>query len=72
MPSVHTIPLILISSLIGLLLGLIAWGGWRARRRGLNHVPSGSHDEILLGLLILAAFAMGVFLTYALLSLNFR
>lgn len=70
MPSAHIIPLILISSLIGLLLGLIAWGGWRARRRELNHIQTGSHDEILLGLLILAAFAMGVFLTYALFGLN--
>jgi hypothetical protein len=66
MPSAHIIPLVLISSLIGLLFGLIAWGFWRARRRERNQAPLGSRDEILLGLLILAAFAMGVFLTYAL------
>ena len=72
MPSAHLIPLILISSLIGLLSGLIGWGVWRARRQELHHVRSGSRDEILLGLLILAAFAMGVFLTYALLGLNIR
>lgn len=72
MPSAHIIPLVLLSSLIGLLFGLIAWGFWRARRRELNHIPSSSRDEILLGLLILAAFAMGVFLTYALFGLNFH
>jgi hypothetical protein len=71
MPTAHIIPLILISILIGLLFGLIAWGFWRARSRELKRVLLSSRDEFLLGLLILAAFAMGVFLTYVLLSLEF-
>ncbi len=57
----------LINILIGLLLGLLAWGILRARSYG-NSIVMGLRDNVLLGLLVFAGFAMGVFLTYALLG----
>lgn len=62
------IPL-LISIMLGFLLGLVTVGFLRPR-----HSPTGgsvprSGDGLLLGLLSLAAFAMGVFLTYLLFGL---
>jgi hypothetical protein len=70
MHSAHITPIILISILIGLLFGLLVWGFWRARHRDLDHMLLESHDDLLLGLLVLGAFAMGVFLTYALVNFN--
>jgi hypothetical protein len=70
MPSVSVIP-ILLGILVGLLLGLVAWGFWRARGHEIGDSLMGSRDDVLLGLLILAAFALGIFLTYALLNPNF-
>jgi hypothetical protein len=70
MHSAHITPIILISILIGLLFGLLAWGFWRARHHDFDHMLIESHDELLLGLLILGAFAMGAFLTYALVNSN--
>lgn len=69
MPAVHAIPL-LISILIGLLLGLITWGFLRAWGREFDRAPIEVRDDVLIGLLVLAAFALGIFLTYALLGLN--
>jgi ABC-type xylose transport system permease subunit len=47
----------------------LAWGMLRERSR--RQAPTaGAQPHILLGLLILAAFAMGAFLTYALLSVR--
>lgn len=69
MPAVHAIPL-LISILIGLLLGLITWGFLRARGHEFDRAPIEVRDDVLIGLLVLAAFALGIFLTYALLGLN--
>ena len=56
-----------INILIGLFLGLLAWGLLRARSHG-NTILMGARDNLLLGLLVFASFAMGVFLTYALLG----
>jgi hypothetical protein len=63
-----TIPL-LISILVGFLLGLAAMGLLR-----LGHSPTesslpGTSDGLLLGLLALAAFALGIFLTHGLFGL---
>lgn len=71
MPSAQVVPIILIGTLIGLLAGLLVWDFWRARRPDLNKTLLVSADEMLLGLLVLAAFAMGAFLAYALLNFNF-
>jgi len=62
------IPL-LISLLVGLLLGLVTVGVLRLR----SHPAEGSwpvaNDGLLLGLLALAAFAMGAFVTYLMFGL---
>jgi hypothetical protein len=49
----------------------VAWGFWRAWGHEIGDSLMGSRDDVLLGLLILAAFALGIFLTYALLSPSF-
>jgi hypothetical protein len=69
MPSLHAVP-VLLSVLVGLLLGLVGWGFWRARGHEANDDLMGRRDDVLLGLLVLAAFALGVFLAYTLLNLN--
>jgi hypothetical protein len=69
MSSVHMIPLLL-SLLVGLLLGLIAWGLWQTAKQKSGVALMGTRDDLLLGLLLLAGFAMGVFMTYVLLSLR--
>lgn len=63
-----TTPLI-ISILVGFLLGLVTVGLLRLRRIPTQESSLGSSDALLLGLLALAAFAMGVFLTYILFGL---
>lgn len=67
MSSVHKIPLLL-SALAGLLLGLIVWGFLRARSNEVGSALMRTHDDLLLGLLLLAFFALGAFLTYILLG----
>jgi len=57
------IPL-LISILVGLLLGLVTAGLLRLRSHPAEGTWSATNDGLLLGLLALAAFAMGVFVTY--------
>jgi hypothetical protein len=60
-----TIPLV-ISILVGFLLGLMTVGLLRLRHSPSEADLSRTSDGLLLGLLALAAFAMGVFLTYVL------
>ena len=60
--------LLLLSLLVGLMIGLVAWGFVRSRRHMGNEALLRSPDGLLLGLLVLAAFAIGVFLTYLLLT----
>ncbi len=67
MSSVHAAP-VLLSLLVGLALGLVVWGGWRARRHATGGGWTGMHDDVLLGMVALAAFAFGVFITYLILS----
>ena len=62
------IPLLL-SALVGLVLALVTWGFLRLRRH-LDEAQAASPDGALLVLLALAAFALGAFLTYALLGLG--
>lgn len=69
MPSGHAI-LLLLSILVGLLIGLMTWGVFRARTRKIDNAMQVSRDEVLLGLMMLAAFSLGIFLTYALVGLN--
>ena len=67
MPSTHPIPLLL-SVLIGFLLGFVALGLFQARSQQANDTTFDTQSNIFWGLLMLAAFALGVFLTYVLLS----
>jgi nitrate reductase gamma subunit len=67
MQCVGTIPLILIV-VIALLIGLLAWELFRSRFRTSNITLGGAHDDLFVGLLVLAAFASGSFLTFILLS----
>lgn len=60
-----TIPLV-ISIMVGFLLGLVTVGLLRLRRSPAHGSFPGTSDALLLGLLALAAFALGVFLTYML------
>lgn len=62
--------ILLLSILVGLLLGVVAWGFLRVRGHKIGADQMESGDELLLGLLVLAAFASGAFLTYALLGLS--
>jgi hypothetical protein len=57
---------LVISILVGFLLGLVTVGLLRLRHSPTDGSLVGSSDSLLLGLLALAAFAMGVFLTYVL------
>lgn len=63
MAPVHAIPLLL-SLLVGLALGLVAWGFVRGRHHARSDTLMRAPDGMVLGLLALAAFSMGVFLTY--------
>jgi hypothetical protein len=60
--------LVLFSIIAGLLFGVIAWGVWRIKGQDIGSDWTRPRDDVLLGLLVLAAFAIGVFLTYALLG----
>lgn len=68
MELLSTIPLV-ISILVGFLLGLVTVGLLRLRHSPTEGSLPGNGDGLLLGLLTLAAFAMGVFLTYLLFGL---
>jgi len=62
---VNAVPLLL-SIFVGLLLGLVAWAFLRLRNPR-QDTWFEMRDDILLALLVLAALAVGSFLTYALL-----
>ena len=58
---------LLIGLLIGLLVSLIVGSWWSARAQPCNLEWLNAHDRVMGGLLILAVFALGVFVAYALL-----
>jgi hypothetical protein len=70
MPLVHAIPL-LISTLVGAVLSLTAWGLWQSRSRAMGDGLTAKRGDVLLWMLILAAFALGAFVTYVLIGFNF-
>ncbi len=57
---------LLLGLLIGLALGLTVPGLWRCRHQAANDSLASTRDDVLLGLLVLAAFALGVFMAYVL------
>jgi hypothetical protein len=66
MLRIHAAPLLL-SLLVGATVGLAAWGLVRRQDREATIVWSQTSDRLLIGLLTLAAFAIGAFVTYVLL-----
>ncbi len=61
------IVLLLLGLLIGLLMSLIIIGVWSARTHPHNWDWLVAHDRVMGGLLILAAFALGVFAAFVVL-----
>ena len=61
---------VLLAILVGLLFGLLAWGFLRIQSHKAAEIPIGARDDVLTGLLVLAAFALGVFLTYMVISIG--
>jgi len=59
----QTIP-VLLAILLGLLFALLAWGFLRMQNHKAGAIPIEASDGVLTGLLVLATFALGVFLTY--------
>jgi hypothetical protein len=58
---------LLIGLLIGLLVSVIVGSWWSARTQPRNLSWLTTHDRIMGGLLILAAFTVGVFIAFVLL-----
>jgi hypothetical protein len=69
MKLMSAIPLLLLI-LVGLMLGLVAWGVLRLRRRAVDDVLPDTDNFVLMGLLVLGVLAFGVFLAYLLLGLG--
>ncbi len=70
MSPVSFIPLLL-AILIGLLFSVVTWGTVRLvrlRRRTADDVPITQDDNVLVGLLIVAAFLLGMFFVFAFLG----
>lgn len=67
MSFAHTVP-ILLGILIGLLVGLVTGGLVRSRGQTGDVLTMGMRDDMLLWLLILAAFILGASVSYFLLS----
>jgi hypothetical protein len=63
----HGAPLLL-ALLVGLLLGIVVAGLLANSTRMTSEAPTRPRSEILSGMLVLAAFAMGAFVTYVLLG----
>jgi hypothetical protein len=57
---------LLLSILVGFLLGLVAIGILRLHRQPTEGGSTAIADDVLVGFVALAAFAMGAFLTYIL------
>jgi nitrate reductase gamma subunit len=70
MSFAHTVP-ILLGIMVGLLIMLVAWGLLRSQRPEMNLALIGTRDDMLVWLLILAAFILGASVAYFLLSMSF-
>jgi hypothetical protein len=55
---------LILGILVGLLVGLTAWGFWRVHKGQSNDSTIKGQDDLLIGFLILAGFGLGVLLTY--------
>ncbi len=62
---------VLLGVLVGAVLGLVVWGLQRSRSHVVGDSAIRTRGDMLVGLLVLAGFALGVFLTYVLIWFNF-
>jgi len=69
MELMNAIPLLLLI-LIGLMLGLVAWGVLRLRRRTVDDALPETDNSILVGLLVLGVLGLVVFLAYLMLGVG--
>ena len=69
MSPVYLIP-VLLSTLGGLALGLVAWGFWQSQSRPADSTLIGARGDVLLWLLVLAFFTLGAFITYVLMGFH--
>ncbi len=60
--------LLLLSLLVGFLMGFVSWGAWRIGARPIHGILVAVRTDVLLGLSALATLALGGFLAYALLG----
>ena len=65
MSAVYVIP-ILLGVLIGLVLALVSWGFWCSQNQRVAGFVVGARGDMLVWLLILAAFTLGIFIAYLL------
>jgi hypothetical protein len=61
---------VLLAILTGLVFALLAWGLVRIRGRETGETLASRGDVMLTGLLVLAAFALGMFLTYIVIAIG--
>lgn len=59
----------LMGALIGVLFSVLVWSIWKMRGRSSSRAALDAQTNLLLWLLVLAAFALGAFVTYVLLRL---
>ena len=67
MSPVYMIPIVL-GVLIGLLVALLTWGLWHSQNQRTGSLIVGARGDVLMGLLILAAFTLGIFVAYLLMG----
>ncbi len=60
---------LLLSLMVGFLAGFVTWGFWRVGAQPILAAVTALRNDVLLGLSVLAALALGGFLTYAFLGL---
>jgi uncharacterized membrane protein (DUF441 family) len=63
MPSLFAAPMLL-AVMIGLIVALLLWGLVRVHGRQGGDAALETHDELIIGFVVLAAFVLGVFLAY--------
>jgi hypothetical protein len=57
---------LILGILVGLLIGLTVWGFWRVHKDQSGDSLMGRQNDLIIGFLVLAGFALGVLLTYLL------
>jgi NADH:ubiquinone oxidoreductase subunit 4 (subunit M) len=65
--AVYVIPILLVI-LTGLVLAVVTWGLWRSQNQRTDSLLIGRRGDVLVWLLILAAFTLGIFITYILMG----